>query len=333
MKLGQNGTPADPPAPAATVPTRPLGKTGAQVSIIGLGGHHIGEFAFAEDAIRLMHEALDGGITYFDNCWEYFNGKTENWMGRALTGRRDRVFLATKVCTHGRGADLATRMLEQSLRRLGTDHLDIWHVHGVSFDNDPDLAYARGGVLEALDAAKRSGKTRFVGFTGHKDPQIHLRMIQMGFPFDAVQMPLNCCDSSFRSFEKVVLPEANRRGIAVLGMKSLGGMATMVKKGLVKAEEAIRYAMSLPVATTICGIDKFDVLHQNLKVSRGFQPMAPDEMEALRKRCAKEAADGRHEMYKVSLKDDNPEARLPHGFPLDAKQKEVQEAFKAAGSP
>jgi aryl-alcohol dehydrogenase-like predicted oxidoreductase len=332
-----SATAADPPAPSppaeSTIPQRPFGKTGVTVSALGMGGHHIGEFRSVDDAIRLIHEAIDGGITFFDNCWEYFNGRTENWMGRALRGRRDKVFLMTKVCTHGRGAAIALEMLDQSLRRLETDHLDLWQVHGVSFDNDPDLAYARGGVLEALDSAKRAGKVRFVGFTGHKDPAIHLRMIRLGYPFDAVQMPLNCCDASFRSFEHVVLPEAQKRGIAVLGMKSLGGMATMVKRGLVTAEQALRYAMSLPVATTISGMDKFEVLHQNLKIARGFKPMSANEMAALRKKCAAEAADGRHEMYKVSLKFDNPEARLPHGFPLDAEQKEVKEAFKAAGSP
>ena len=171
--------------------------------MLGLGGHHLGEFKNAEDAIRLVHEALDGGLTFFDNCWEYYNGKTENWLGRALQDRRDRAFLMTKVCTHGRGATLAMQMLEQSLRRLGTDHLDLWQVHGVGFDNDPELAYAQGGVLEALDRGEETGKARFVGFTGHKDPAVHLKMIQLGYPFDAVQMPLNSFDASFRSFEQV----------------------------------------------------------------------------------------------------------------------------------
>jgi aryl-alcohol dehydrogenase-like predicted oxidoreductase len=315
------------------LPRRPFGKTGVAVSILGMGGHHLGEPKDVEEVIRLVHAAIDGGITFFDNCWEYYNGRTENWLGRALEGKRDQVFLMTKVCTHGRGADLARKMLDESLRRLRTDHLDLWQIHGVSFDNDPELAYAKGGVLEALDEAKKAGKVRFVGFTGHKDPDIHLKMIQMGYPFDAVQMPLNCCDGTFRSFEKVVLPEAAKRGLAVLGMKSLGGTASMVKKGLVKAEEALRYAMSLPVTTTIAGIDSMQVLEQNLKIARDFKPYSAEELEALRQRCAKEAADGRHELYKVSLKYDNPEARRPHGFPIDDQQKEVKEQFKAAGSP
>jgi aryl-alcohol dehydrogenase-like predicted oxidoreductase len=316
------------------IPQRPLGRTGAKVLALGLGGHHLGDLKTVEEAIRLVQEAVDAGITFFDNCWEYWNGRAEDWLGRGLEGRRDKVFLMTKVCTHGRSAHLALRMLDESLRRLQTDHLDLWQVHAVCFDNDPELAYARGGVLEALDKAKKQGKVRFVGFTGHKDPAIHLDMIRRGYPFDTVQMPLNCLDATYRSFEKHVLPEANKRGIAALGMKPMGGTASAVKGGLVKAEEMLRYAMSLPVATTIAGMDSFDVLRQNLRVARGFTPMSPEEMQALRDRCAKAAGDGRHEPYKLSLKFDNPQARLAHAFPLDITQKEVQETlFKEAGGP
>src|SRR3954454_22383099 len=308
---------ADQDQGAGAIPRRPLGRTGVTVSALGLGGHHLGDLKAVDEAIRLVHEAVDAGITFFDNCWEYWNGRAENWLGRALQGRRDKVFLMTKVCTHGRGKDLALKMLDESLRRLQTDRLDLWQVHGVSFDNDPALAYARGGVLEALDRAKRQGKVRFVGFTGHKDPAIHLDMIRRGYPFDAVQMPLNCLDASFRSFEKLVLPEVNKRGMAALGMKSMGGVASAVKSGLVKAEEMLRYAMSLPVATTIAGMDSLAVLRQNLRVARGFKPMTAAQMQALRDRCARAAGDGRYEPYKLSLKFDNPQARLPHGFPLD----------------
>jgi aryl-alcohol dehydrogenase-like predicted oxidoreductase len=315
------------------IPQRPLGRTGARVSALGLGGHHLGDLKTVDEAIRLVHEALDAGITFFDNCWEYWNGRAEDWLGRGLKGRRDKVFLMTKVCTHGRSADPALKMLEESLRRLQTDHLDLWQVHGVCFDNDPELAYARGGVLEALTRAKKQGKTRFVGFTGHKDPAIHLDMIRRSYPFDTVQMPLNCLDASFLSFEKQVLPEANKRGIAVLGMKPMGGTASAVKSGLVKAEEMLRYAMSLPVATTIAGMDSFEVLRQNLRVARGFKPLTAKEMQALRERCAEVAADGRYEPYKLSLKFDNPQARLAHGFPLDITQKEVQEMlFRGDGA-
>jgi aryl-alcohol dehydrogenase-like predicted oxidoreductase len=325
---------ADQDQGAGAIPQRPLGRTGAQVSALGLGGHHLGDLKTVEEAIRLVHEAVEAGITFFDNCWEYWNGRAEDWLGRGLKGRRDQVFLMTKVCTHGRGAGLALKMLDESLRRLQTDHLDLWQVHGVCFDNDPELAYAKGGVLEALDQAKKQGKTRFVGFTGHKDPAIHLDMIRRGYPFDTVQMPLNCLDATFRSFEKQVLPEVNQRGIAALGMKPMGGTASAVKSGLVKAAEMLRYAMSLPVATTIAGMDSVDVLHQNLRVARGFTPMTASQMQALRDRCAQAAGDGRHEVYKLSLRFDNPQARWPHGFPLDATQKEVQEMlFKEAGGP
>ncbi len=316
------------------IPQRPLGKTGLKVSVLGLGGHHLGEVKTVDEAIRLVHEAVDAGITFYDNCWEYWNGRAEEWLGRGLKGRRDKVVLMTKVCTHGRGADLAMQMLEQSLRRLQTDHLDVWQVHGVVFDNDPELAYRKGGVLEAMDKAKKQGKARFVGFTGHKDPAVHLDMIRRGYPFDTVQLPLNCLDASFRSFEKQVLPELNHRGIAPLGMKPIGGTAGAVKAGLVTAEEMLRYAMSLPVATTICGMDSREVLRRNLRVARGFKPLTAEQMQALRDRCARAAADGRYEFYKLSLRFDNPQARLPHGFPLDITQKEVKEMlFQEAGEP
>jgi len=314
------------------IPMRPFGHTDVKVSALGVGGHHLGDLKTVEDAIQLVHEAVDAGLTFFDNCWEYHNGKSEDWLGRGLKGRRDKVFLMTKVCTHGRGKELAMQMLEQSLRRLQTDHLDLWQVHGVTFDNDPELAYRKGGVLEALDQARKQGKVRFVGFTGHKDPSIHLKMLELGYPFNSVQMPLNPFDADFRSFQKQVLPEVNKRGMAALGMKSMGGKPDAIKKGVVTAEEMLRYAMSLPVTTTIAGMDALDVLHQNLGIARGFKPMTDDEMEALRKRVAPTAGDGRFETYKVSLRFDNPQARLPHHFPLDSTQKEVKEMLNDAGA-
>jgi aryl-alcohol dehydrogenase-like predicted oxidoreductase len=314
---------------SAAIPMRTFGRhADVHISALGMGGHHLGEYKSIDDAIAAVHEAIDGGITFFDNCWEYYNGRTENWLGRALVGKRDKVFLMTKVCTHGRGADLAMRMLEESLTRLQTDHLDLWQIHGVSFDNDPDLAYAKGGVLEAFDKAKKDGKARFVGFTGHKDPMIHLRMIQMGYPFDSVQMPLSALDANFLSFEKTVLPEANRRGIAVLGMKPMNGTAASIKSGLLTAEQALRYAMSLPVTVTICGMDKLEVLRKNLAVAQAFQPMTPQEMDALRNRCAQSAGDGHFEPYKTSMKFDNPQAREAHGYPLDSQVKEVKDMFE-----
>lgn len=315
---------------AQKIPMRPFGRSGVMVSALGFGGHHLGDASDEAAAVQLVRDAVDGGITFFDNCWEYHRGKTEEWMGKALQGLRDHVFLMTKVCTHGRDKDLAMRMLEQSLRRLQTDHLDLWQIHGVSFDNDPALFIRPGGAAEALQLAKKQGKVRFVGFTGHKDPAIHLQMLGTGFPFDSVQMPLNAFDSQFRSFERQVLPELNRRGIAALGMKPLQGHGDAILKGAVTAEQALRYAMSLPVTTTITGIDKPEILRQNLRTAQDFQPMSAAEMQQVRDSVKEYSADGRFELYKVSLKFDNPEARIAHDFPLDMQQTEVKEMLAGA---
>ncbi len=311
------------------IPTRPFGKSGIQISALGLGGHHLGDAEDAKAADQIVGRAIDGGITFFDNCWEYHRGKSEVWMGGALKGKRQNVFLMTKVCSHGRDKDLALRMLEESLRRLQTDHLDLWQIHGVSFDNDPELFIRSNGAAEALHKAKQDGKVRFVGFTGHKDPKIHLAMLNTGFPFDSVQMPLNPFDASFRSFQTQVVPELHRRGMAVLGMKPMNGAGPAIKAGVLTAEESLRYAMSLPVSVTIAGMEKMDVVEQNLKVAQNFSPMPESEMIALQRRVAKFAADGRYEPYKVGLKYDNPEARLAHYFPLDTQQKEVKEMIRA----
>ena len=204
---------------AQDIPVRPFGKhSDVKISALGFGGHHLGDAEDEKTAIQIVHEAVDGGVNFFDNCWEYHRGKSEDWMGKALKGRRDRVFLMTKVCSHGRDKSLALKMLEQSLRRLQTDHLDLWQIHGVTFDNDPDLFIRPNGAAEALRQAKQQGKVRFVGFSGHKDPRIHLKMVGTGFPFDSVQMPLNPFDAGFTySFETQVLPELMRRGIARFG--------------------------------------------------------------------------------------------------------------------
>ncbi len=303
-----------PPAPDE-IPRRALGSTGEYVSALGLGGYHIGSVKSEKEAIRIIHEAIDAGITFMDNAWEYHEHLSEVRMGKALADRRERVFLMTKVCTHGRDAKVAMRQLDESLRRLKTDYLDLWQVHEVAFYNDPELHFAKGGVMEALDRAKRDGKVRFVGFTGHKDPALHLEMLSHDYPFDCVQMPLNCFDATFRSFEQRVLPELSRRGIAPIGMKSLGGEGDAVKKKAVTAQEALAYAMSLPVATTISGIDSLKVLRQNLAVARGFEPLTAKQMTALRARCAELAADGRFELYKTTSKHEGPVARKEHGYP------------------
>jgi predicted aldo/keto reductase-like oxidoreductase len=314
------------------IPQRALGKTGARVSALGVGGHHLGDATSFAEADRIVGEAIDGGVTFFDNCWEYNNGRSEDWMGRALatSGRRNKVLLMTKVCTHGRDAAVGMKMLEESLRRLRTDHLDVWQVHGVVFENDPELAYRKGGVIEALEQAKRLGKTRFVGFTGHKSPNVHYEMIQRGYPWDTCQFPLNPFDATYRSFAEKVLPECRNRSIAVLGMKPLTGKAGPIEKGLATSEEMLRYAMSLPVATTICGMESVDKLRANLRAAQGFEPMAEGDMQKLRDRCSETAADGRFELYKVSLAFDNPAARETHGFPIDPTQKEVKQELDHA---
>ena len=316
------------PNTSNAIPLRQFGRHNVKISAIGFGGHHLGDAPDESTAVRLVRQAVDGGITFFDNCWEYHRGKAEAWMGAGLKGVRDRVFLMTKVCTHGRDKALALRMLDESLHRLRTDHLDLWQIHGVGFENDPDLFIRKNGAAEALEQAKKEGKVRFVGFTGHKDPSIHLKMLATGFPFDSVQMPLNAFDASFHSFEQQVLPELNRRGIAALGMKPICGHGAPVQKGVLTGEEALRYAMSLPVTTTITGIDKPEVLQQALKVAQGFEPLQPSALQSLRDRCRQYAADGRFELYKLSLQFDNPEARLAHGFPLDMQQVEVREMLK-----
>jgi len=300
---------------AGAIPQRPLGRTGVKVSALGLGGHHLGDFKTVEEALQLVHEAVDAGITFYDNCWEYWNGRAEDWLGRGLKGRRDKVFLMTKVCTHGRDKQVGLRQLEESLKRLQTDHLDLWQIHECVYDNDPERHFAKGGVIEALDEAKKAGKARYVGFTGHKSPAIHLKMLSYNYPFDSVQMPLNAFDASYRSFHKHVLPEVNKRGMAGLGMKSLGGNGQPITQGVVTVEEALRFAMSLPVATTISGIDSLAVLRQNLAIARGFQPMTAEEMEALVRRCAAAAGDGHLELYKSTLKYDGDQGRGQHGLP------------------
>ena len=303
-----------------SIARRKFGRHPDEISIIGLGGHHLGNAATVEDAISILHEGVDQGINFCDNAWEYNDHRSEEWMGKALAGGyREKVFLMTKVCTHGRDASVAMQMLEDSLTRLGTDHLDLWQIHAVVYDNDPELAYRKGGVIEALDQAKKQGKVRYVGFTGHKDPRIHKQMIEMGYAWDAVQFPINAFDAQFRSFQQIVLPEAQRRGIAVLGMKPLNGDGGPLHHGDVKitAQQALRYAMSVPgVTTTITGMDSVDVLRQNLAIAKGFEPMKPVEMQELVAAVQPFAADGRFELYKTSLRYDDVVTRQMHEQPL-----------------
>jgi len=290
---------------------------GVPVSAIGFGGYHLGIVKDEAEAIRLLHAAVDAGVTFMDNAWEYNEHVSEERMGKALArgGYRDKVFLMTKLCTHGRGYDVAMRQLEESLRRLRTDHLDLWQIHECVYDDDPARHYAPHGAVEAIDKAKKDGKVRFVGFTGHKGPWIHREMIERGYPFDTVQMPLNVLDPNYRSFEKNVLPLARERGIKVLGMKAFAE-GRMIEAGHVDPDDALRYAMSLPgVLTTITGIDSQQVLDHHLRIANDFTPLTEIELQALRDKYAHLAADGHIELYKSTAKNDADEGRAQHGFP------------------
>jgi len=297
------------------IPLRPFGRHAEQVTALALGGYHIGKIKNQKDAIEVIHASIDEGITFMDNAWEYHDGRSEEVMGKALADRRDRVFLMTKVCTHGRGSRSAMRQLEESLRRLKTEYLDLWQIHECVYYNDPERHLAAGGVVEALERAREQGKVRYTGFTGHKDPAIHLEMLAQEFPFDSCQLPLNGFDATFKSFEQQVLPELQRQGIAAIGMKSLGGDARAVTERAVGVQEALRYAMSLPVVTTVSGIDSLKVLRQNLRIARGFTPMTRADMAAHRAKLAGNAADGRFETYKITAQHEGDEGRRQHGLP------------------
>jgi aryl-alcohol dehydrogenase-like predicted oxidoreductase len=302
-----------------SIPRRKLGNSDVEVSALGLGGFHLGSTKDQAEATEIVHQAMDAGVNFFDNAWEYHEGVSEERLGVALQGLRKNAVVMTKVCTHGRDKKVAMRMLEESLRRLRTDYLDVWQIHEVVYWNDPELIFAPDGVAEALVQAKKDGKVRLIGFTGHKDPEIHLKMLAHDFPFDTIQMPLNCFDATFRSFETHVLPEALRRGIAPLGMKSMGGSGEMVKLGGVTPEEALQYAMSLPVSTTISGVDSLSVLRQNLAIARAFQPLSSQQLTALRERCRESASDGRVELFKTTTKYDGAEGRKQHQYPNTEK--------------
>ena len=297
------------------VPKRPMGSTGLQVSIIGMGGYHLGAAPTQDEVNNMVAKALDHGINFFDNAWEYHKGLSEERVGIALKGKRDQAIVMTKVCTHGRTKDVAMRMLEESLTRLQTDHLDVWQVHEIIYYNDPEKAYEPDGVLEALTAAKQQGKVRFVGFTGHKNPSIHLDMLNRGYHFDTVQMPINAFDPSYRSFEMNVLPVAVQKGMAVFSMKSMGGSGEPIVQGALTPTEALSYAMSVQgVSTTISGMDSMQVLDQNLEILRNFQPLAEKQMAELREH-GKQFSDGRYELFKSSVKYDGDVGREQHHYP------------------
>ncbi len=296
-------------------PKRAMGSTGLQVSILGMGGYHLGTAETQDEVNDMVAKAMDHGINFFDNAWEYHKGLSEERVGNALKGKRDRAIVMTKVCTHGRKKDVAMKMLENSLTRLQTDHLDVWQVHEVIYYNDPEKAYEVDGVLEALSMAKQQGKVRFVGFTGHKNPSIHLDMLNRGFKFDTVQMPINAFDPSWRSFEKEVLPVAKAKGMAVLSMKSMGGSGESITHGALTPTEALSYAMSVPgVSTTISGMESMAVLNQNLAILSQFKPLSDQQMNELREH-GRRFNDGRYELFKSTVKYDGAVGREQHNYP------------------
>ncbi|MGE5049602.1 MAG: aldo/keto reductase, partial [Deltaproteobacteria bacterium] len=288
---------------------RQLGRTGARVSIVGLGGYHLGIPAEAE-AIHMVRTALDHGLNFLDNCWDYNGGESEARMGKALRdGYREKAFLMTKL--DGRTAQSASQQLEQSLKRLQTDRIDLVQIHEVIRDDDPERCFAKGGAVEALVAAQKAGKLRFIGFTGHKDPRIHRQMIETarknGFHFDAVQMPVNVLDAHWHSFEKEIIPLARQEGIGVLGMKPMAA-GLILQSGAASAVECLRYAMSVPgVGVTITGCDSEGVLEQALWLATSFSPMTAEERDALLARTAPHAQEGKWERFKTTQEFDGTE--------------------------
>ena len=299
----------------AGIPTRPLGKTGERVSIVGLGGWHIRTLPDKE-AISVMHEAIDEGMTFFDNAWDYHQGRSEEIMGKALAsgGRRDKVFLMTKNCA--RDYEGSKQHLEDSLRRLQTDRLDLWQFHEINYPEDPSWIFERG-VLRAALEAKKAGKVRYIGFTGHKDIKFHSEMLSKPFDWDTVQMPINILDAHYRSFQKEVVPECNRRQIGVIGMKALAGGA-LPDEVHVTAEVCRRYALSLPISTLVCGIRSRENLRQDLAVARNFKPMSETELADLRATTEKAGRDGKYERFKTTRMYDGGYHRRQHGIPANA---------------
>lgn len=288
------------------IPYRMLGRTGEKVSAIGLGGYHIRNVRDDQEAIRIMRDAIDAGINFMDNCWDYHDGASEVIMGKALRdGYRQKVFLMTKI--DGQIKTVAARQIEESLQRFQTDHIDLVQCHEVIRPGDPDRIFGADGSIHALIEAQKAGKIRFIGFTGHKDPDIHLKMLKVAaehqFRFDTVQMPLNVMDAHFKSFGQKVLPVLVKEEIGVLGMKPLGS-GNFLRSGAVSAVECLQYAMNLPTSTVITGIDSRKILDQDLEAARSFKPMTPEAVSALLARTANPAAEGKFEPFKTTTNFD-----------------------------
>jgi len=303
--------------PGQGVPTRRLGRTNVQVSILCLGGAHIG-YAGREnekEAIRIMHAAIDQGINFFDNAWMYNDGYSEELMGKALgEGKRQKVFLMTK--NSGRDYDFSKRCLEDSLRQLKTDYIDLWQFHEINYDNDPEWVFERGGHRAALEAQK-DGKVRFIGFTGHKHPEIHLKMLDMGYAWASSQMPINVMDHFYRSFQNRVVPVCLKEDVGVIGMKSLGGgrkVGRIPSSTKITAEQCVRFGLSLPIASLCRGYETMEELEQDLKIARNFRPMDEQEKQQLLALARPEAGDGRHERFKSTQAFDARIYREMHGL-------------------
>lgn len=300
------------------IPTRPLGKIGVDVSILGVGGAHLSRCDEAE-AIQIVHEAIDGGATFLDNAWEYGEGESERRMGLALADGdwRQRAFLMTKDCAHDRIAEHSMRKLEESLTRLNTDYLDLWQLHEVVWEDDPERILAPGGSLEALVKAKEQGKVRFIGFTGHKSPEIHRQLLTQGIPWDTVQLPVNVFDAHYSSFQHEILPMCIEQGIGVLGMKSNAGGHVQKSDSGITPEEALRYALGLPASVVISGMDSLQILRSNMAVADDFEPLSGEEITALLERSKPFAPDGMFEPFKTSHAYDGAEGRKDHDYPLN----------------
>ena len=288
------------------MPRRKLGRTGEMVSMIGLGGYHIGVPKDRQESTRIIRSALDAGMNFLDNCWDYHDGDSEVRMGAALRdGYRDKAFLMTKI--DGRTRASAAKQIDESLKRLQTDHLDLLQIHEVIRMDDPARVFAAGGTMEAVLAAKQAGKLRYVGFTGHKSADIHLKMLetadQHGFTFDTVQMPLNVMDAHQAGFEKRVLPKLLEKNIGVLGMKPMGS-GVILKSRTASAVECLQYALSLPTSVVITGCDSMPVLQQALSVARSWQPLSGQQKQALLARTQKASEEQRYELYKTSQQFD-----------------------------
>lgn len=304
------------PAGDRGIPTRKLGRTGADVSMLCLGGWHIGSVKDDQEAIRIMHAAIAEGLFFFDNAWDYHDGHSEEVMGKALKqdNKRKQVFLMTKNCERDYAGSM--KDLDESLRRLQTDHLDLWQFHEMVYDNDPDWIFEKGAVKAALEARK-AGKVRFIGFTGHKDPRIHLKALGKEFDWDTAQMPINVLDASYRSFQKEVVPVCLKKNVGVIGMKGLAGGAvqgTLIEDAGLTAEECYRYCLSISVSAQVVGITTMEQLMADVKLARNFKPMTKAEMDALRAKVKDFSGDGRLERFKSTKDYDGPHHRKQHGF-------------------